>query len=184
MGLSIINVHNHTRARVPLRIDYLDSVSHILPILCDIQGVAPRQRAGTVFRFRKVKLPRPKPGNTLRKPKLRQRGNRQAQHYQASQQICGAPFHHVPPGVISLRECPPEFELNFKMLPAVGTPRCRWQLVIERYIDFACIRKGRVMAGYGPLPTTACAAPCPQLAKADKRPLNSPIVLRCEIPIR
>src|SRR6516162_1949938 len=24
----------------------------------------------------------------------------------------------------------------------------------------------------GPLPTTACAAPCPQLAKADKRPLN------------
>jgi hypothetical protein len=36
MGLSIINVHNHTRAHVSLRIDCLDSVSYIFPVLRDI----------------------------------------------------------------------------------------------------------------------------------------------------
>ena len=36
MGLSVINVHYHTRAHVPCRINCLDSVPHNLPVLCDI----------------------------------------------------------------------------------------------------------------------------------------------------
>src|SRR5215831_18251738 len=48
MGLSIISVDHHTGTRVPLRIDHLDSVFHILPILCDVHSHAPRRRTSNV----------------------------------------------------------------------------------------------------------------------------------------
>src|SRR5215469_16681392 len=102
MGLSIISVDYHTGTRVPLRIDHLDSVFHILPILCDVQSHAPRRPTSNVLRFVKVQLPRRAYQRiTLCKRKLRRRGHGQSQQCHAAQNEC-CTSHDLPPHLVPL----------------------------------------------------------------------------------